>query len=261
MDDILRLYYEGNSFENTMSLQKMYKVLEGLKDMSQVIYGSEGYEIYIHEIRPGSCDIKALFKEYGIQVSSGFTVLVLGAMLFTQGKSFTYKVNGNNNSITIVNFENESMEFSDGMQLPRILQSSKFRSAGQKLTAPIEDERDKLTINQCEDSDNKVVLTSSNKRAFVEKNDIVNSERIRGRMYEINIDAESFKIDLPNQERKFTVNIDVNAEKAIGDFIPYIGTNDIHLIGIAKRNMEGEIINFSVIDFEVAQHRLIPESE
>lgn len=258
-DAVLRLHYEGKSFENTMSLHEMHKVLEGLKEMSKVIYGDEGYEIYIHEILPGSCDIKAILKEYTTQVFAGLTVVAIGALIFTQGKPFTYQINGNNNTVNITNIENESMEFNGGRHLPRILQSSKFRTAGQKLTSPVEDQEDTLTINQCKEVE-EIILTPTNKKVFTERNNTIASEKIRGRMYEINIDAESFKIDLPDQERKFTVNINTNAEKSIHDFIPYIGTNHIHLIGTAKRNMEGEIVNFSVINYEVAQPQLLPQT-
>ena len=256
-DKTLRLYFQGDSFENTMSLHEMHKVLEGLKEILQIIYGEKGCEVYIHEILPGSCDIKALFKEYSIQVGAGVTVAVISAMLFTQGKSFTYQINGNNNSLTIINIENESMTFENGIQLPRILENAKFRTAGQKLTSPIQYSEDSLTIEESDNPEQKVILNKENKDVFKEINNTISSERIRGRIYEINIDAQSFKVDIPTQDRKFTVKLDPNAKQDISDFLPYVGTDHISLIGNAERNMQGEIVKFSVIYFEVEQVNLL----
>lgn len=255
-DKILRLYFQGDSFENTMSLHEMHKVLEGLKEILQIIYGEKGCEVYIHEILPGSCDMKALLKEYSIQVGAGVTVAIISAMLFTQGKSFTYEINGNNN-LTIINIENESMTFENGTQLPRILENAKFRTAGQKLTSPIQYSEDSLTIEESDKPGKKIVLNKGNKNIFKEVNNTISSERIRGRIYEINIDARSFKVNIPTQERKFTVKLDTNAKQEISDFLPYVGTDNISLIGNAERNMQGEIVKFSVIYFEVEQTNLL----
>ncbi len=261
--DIIRLYYQGESFENTMSLHELQKVLEGLKEMMQAIYGTDGYEVFVHEILHGSCDIKSIFKDYGLQTAAGLTsgllLLSLQAILFTQGKPFTYEVSGDNNTVVINNFQGESKNFEEGLHLPRILESTKFRTAGQKLSSPLAEKQDKLRFGNEDDFENAISINSQNCMAFKEKNNSVASEIIRGRMYEINVDAQTFKVDIPTQDRKFTVYLATNSIKTIQDFIPYVGTSDLNLIGIAERNMENIITKFSVFDFEITQNQFFPE--
>lgn len=259
MDENIRLYYKGEAFENTMSIHDMHKVIEGLKEMMDVVHGPDNYEFYIREIKPGSCDIKGLLKDYGVQVGATLTAVALQAILFTGGKEFTYQINGDNNQVTINNFSGDSTTYNNGAQLPRILESSKFREAGKKITGPIQGINDSLSISLPEKPD-EVMFTPANKCVFYETNKTISQEVIRGRMYEINLEGPSFKVHLPSQERKFTVYISSSSQKSIYDFLPFVGTSDLNLIGVSTRNMEGEITKFHVSNFEVIQASIaIPE--
>jgi hypothetical protein len=267
MREQIIFYYDGDSFARRIDIADLELALQGIREFILENSLDRNFEITVEPFTGGSFPIKIKWDNPIVSATVGGVLsglIILGVQSLQHVENKPYEViNNGNGTINIININGE-VKSDLPKEILEIIENPKSKVAGKKFLSPLKIIDDSLKIASSEEEINQCVnpLTIDSSYIFDLPEDIIDNDReIRGKIYAINLRAKSFKINIPSQEREFTVHITNGASFKIRDILRYVGTNDIKLIGIAKINYEEKITKFNATSFELIQMSIPIEEE